>query len=451
MDEITTKIGIVLGRHLGLSPGSLGTRMIESAIRRRMELTQSSTPQAYAMLVESSRVELDELTEAVVVPETWFFRYPESFTALTQWAIARRGKNGTLRQFRVLSAPCSTGEEPYSIAMALLNAGLSPGSFRVEALDISKRVIEFAKVGVYSSSAFRESGAIPTTRFVDVEAGNHTIRPEVRQSVSFRVGNLTDPKVMVGEPLFDAIFCRNLFIYLTDVARRSIVSTFDRLLYPDGLVFAGHAEPLGLIDGRYKSAGTPQAFAFTRTVGAPASHVPPLASAFATIPPLPDKVVVNTILSKPLPPLGGPSTRSRSDGPVSPSPSSHSTVKAGAPEKKKGLSGSSTKMATLGAQLLLEKARAAANAGQVAEATAICEQLAKGGANADTFALLGVLRATAGELVAAERNFTQALYIDPAHYDSLIHMMVMAQNRGDLIGAANYRRRADAASKREGR
>ena len=139
-------VAALLERHLGLAPGSVGDRVIERGrpppdgghrVRDRPPTTSPGWPPTAA--------ELDELAEEVVVPETWFFRYPESFRAPG----AAVGGAAAGRPVRVLSVPCRTGEEPYSLAVALLDAGFAPASFRVEAVDVSRRAVEAATAGVY--------------------------------------------------------------------------------------------------------------------------------------------------------------------------------------------------------------------------------------------------------------------------------------------------------------
>ena len=100
-------------------------------------------------------VELQELIDTVAVPETWFFRDRGAFIALARIALDAMVRRGPTDVLRILSVPCSTGEEPYSIAMSLLDAGLSPQRFQVEAIDISHRAIERARAGVYRRNSFR--------------------------------------------------------------------------------------------------------------------------------------------------------------------------------------------------------------------------------------------------------------------------------------------------------
>ena len=136
----------ILNRAMGLAPDSLSRSGIELAVRARMR-ENATTEKSYLSLVRTSDEELAELVEEIVVPETWFFRDNKPFELLFETVAGRSD------EFRVLSAPCSTGEEPYSIAMTLMGAGLK--KFRVDGVDISARALHKAKSAIYGENSFR--------------------------------------------------------------------------------------------------------------------------------------------------------------------------------------------------------------------------------------------------------------------------------------------------------
>ncbi len=139
----------ILNKAMGLSPDSLGRSGIKHALSVRMRET-GCDEQQYLKLLRTKKEEQAELVEEIVVPETWFFRDTRPFELLFETAF-----NHKEREFRVLSAPCSTGEEPYSIAMTLMGAGFDPSRFRVDGVDISQRAIEKAKTGLFTENSFR--------------------------------------------------------------------------------------------------------------------------------------------------------------------------------------------------------------------------------------------------------------------------------------------------------
>ena len=142
----------LLGRRIGLLASTIGTRGLELAVDARMRDLSLSDRLAYLGRVLSQPAELDALIEELVVPETWFFRDEEPFRYLVRWAQTVWPELGRPAPIRVLSIPCSTGEEPYSVAMALIDAGFPPGRFQVDAFDLSERALQAARRGVYRRS-----------------------------------------------------------------------------------------------------------------------------------------------------------------------------------------------------------------------------------------------------------------------------------------------------------
>jgi chemotaxis protein methyltransferase WspC len=127
---------------------------IERAILERQTANRLADTRAYFARVWTSKAELQALVEAVVVPETWFFRDPGAFDALS--SVVRHGALPMATEpLRLLSVPSSSGEEPYSIAMALLDAGVPSARFQVDAMDISQVALERAAAAVYGRNSFR--------------------------------------------------------------------------------------------------------------------------------------------------------------------------------------------------------------------------------------------------------------------------------------------------------
>lgn len=399
-----TGIDTLLSDTLGLATGSIGPRVVEAAVSARMAATGCATADGYLLRLRIDPVERDHLTEAVVVPETWFFRYPESFAQLAALAQARRAKLTAAAPFRVLCVPCSTGEEPYSVALTLDRAGFT-GLFRVEAVDVSLKAVAATRAATYPASAFRETGPVPGREVftpVPGTADRYAVPDLVKQAVHVRAGNVAVPGFLAGEMPFDAIFCRNLFIYLTAAARRTAAARFHQLLAPGGRLFLGHAEPVGTIDPRFQPVGPPQAFMVR--VAAPAGR-PAAEPAFEA--PAPVAVKIPAFTPTPPAPFTPPA-------PVAPADA-------------------------------LSSVRAALDAGRAADAVAPLTAHLMDAPTADGYTLLGVAHLMLGRTPDAERALTQALYLDPGHYDALVQLLALAQTRGDAAATANYRRRAAKA------
>ena len=261
----------LLKSRIGLDASSVGSAVIERAVRQRMSGLALHDEDEYWMRLNGSPGEVQALIEAVVVPETWFFRYPESFTTLARLAFERLPSLGGGRALRILSLPCSTGEEPYSIVMALLDAGLSEYLFEVDALDVSARVIERASLGC---TAGIPSAAMNWGFATAISAGCRWLpvgragSPQVR----FRCGNLLDPGLLAGEAPYDFVFCRNLLIYFDRPTQSEVVEVLKRLLRPDGAMFIGPAEASLLSQHGMQPIGVPLSFVFRRTSEAPAAR-----------------------------------------------------------------------------------------------------------------------------------------------------------------------------------
>lgn len=243
------------------------TRAVETLMARRGLASRDE----YAAAVRGSTAELQELLEELAVPETWFFRDRGPFEFLRDWARSRR------RFLRVLSVPCSTGEEPYSIAITLFEAGLPPDRFSIDAVDISRRALEAAARALYGRSSFRETLDTSQGRFTRVENG-FTVAKEVAAAVRFHRDNLVHPFFLREQGPYDVIFCRNLLIYLGAGARSAVLSNLDRLLAPEGVLVVGASELPVFIQNGYAAVSHPCAFACSKAprVAAQQPQAPPV-------------------------------------------------------------------------------------------------------------------------------------------------------------------------------
>ena len=148
------KIAELLEQTIGLNISSIGDSSFQRVLSIRMRALGIGDAKAYYDKLTVSFGELRKLVEEVTVPETWFFRDQEPFIFLTEHILDSE-KSHARSTYRILSLPCSTGEEPYSIAMTLLEAGLNPLNFFIDAVDVSERVLTKARKGVYGRNSFR--------------------------------------------------------------------------------------------------------------------------------------------------------------------------------------------------------------------------------------------------------------------------------------------------------
>lgn len=276
MDDVA--IAQWVASQTGIDPAILGDSRLRRAIDRRHQLSGESSPHRYLQLLRRSEQEQQALVELLVVPETWFFRDRSAFAALARLAREQRDLPADQPPLRLLSAPCSSGEEPYSMAMTLLEQGLPASRFRIDAIDISLAALDRARRATYGRHAFRGVQAAERQRFFQPAGQGWALRPEIRDCVQFRQGNLLHCLRQIST-LYDVVFCRNLLIYLHDGAIESLLSAIAGLLRPGGLLLVGAAEMARVPPSRFEPQRQPESFAFRRRLDEPETPAPLAASA----------------------------------------------------------------------------------------------------------------------------------------------------------------------------
>lgn len=426
--------------HLGLEEAATGKGTISRAIRAVMKRGEIQDVLAYERLFASSAYERQKLIDEIVVGETWFFRDKGPFDCLALQAQELRNVLAQGDALKILSAPCSSGEEPYSIVMTLLKAGLSPAAFSVDAADISTRSLEAARKAHYGRNAFRE----PLEKnyapyFLETERGKQVTDPVCRQ-VRFIQDNLAAPRCLDGYGPYHVIFCRNFLIYLTSEARHRVFKSLDRLLVPGGFLFSGHAETVFWQMNGYRPLRQERAFAFSKPHPSPSpvtghsqrQEKPPMdrhGQKRLTYPPR-NGVATNTALETSAKQLPRPGEE------IATPPKGRQAV-----TRKSEIHRSS-----LDPQL--REARRLADRGSMDEAVRLCQEYEKtAGPVAETYCLMGLIHEAGNDIRCAEEYFLKALYLDPCHYESLVHTSLLCKRRGDERKASLYRERAERSKK----
>lgn len=404
-----------LQERIGLDVASVGEQMVERALRQRCTALAAVDLDDYWLHLQQSHQEQQALIEAVIVPETWFFRYPESFTALVELARKRLVELGGTRPLRILSLPCSTGEEPYSIAMALLDAGLPSHAFRVDALDISPNSIGRAQRALYGRNSFRGNDLAFRERHFSEREDGHRLDERVQKQVQFEVGNVLDPALLAREGSYDFVFCRNLLIYFDLATQQRVFEVLKNLTHADGVLFIGPAEGSLLARMGMRPLGIAQSFAYVRLVPAPPAPGKPVAA-------------IPTVAPATPPPR-----------PVAVAPAPRRSLAAPAPTTSRApLPGRNEQAAELLAQIA-----ALANGGNSAEARAACQRYLKQfEPAAQVFYWQGLLSDTAGDSADAISQYRKALYLDPQHPEALVHLAALLASQGDTVGARRLQERA---------
>jgi chemotaxis protein methyltransferase CheR len=192
--------------------------------------------------------ELSDLMDILTTNETYFFREGFQLKALTDEILpelkAAKERKGE-KNLRIWSAGCSTGEEPYTIAMLLMEMDCFQG-WRVEIVgtDISNRVLQQSRKAVYSKSSFRTTEEHYIKRYFHQEQDGLRVNDEVRELVTISHLNLFDQNRLSLLGKMDVIFCRNVIIYFDQTAKKKIIDTFYRMLHDGGYLLLGHSESL---------------------------------------------------------------------------------------------------------------------------------------------------------------------------------------------------------------
>ena len=442
---------------IGLDPHSIGEAAIRRAVRLRMLSLGIDDLQTYVRLVETDKTERDRLVEEVVVAESWFFRDHQVYDHLRRFVAARITARPS-DPVRILSAPCAAGEEPYSIAMSLLDSGLQPEQFRIDAIDISRVALSKAKTARYSPNAFRNADSGFRDRWFRMDGGSAVLDESVSRCISFAWANILEESFVTGaidsgRAPYDVVFCRNLLIYLTTDARSAVERSIDRLLKDDGIVVLGAAEP-AILQGNWVADSAGSTFTLRRGVSGESARWPSLAGRSALAAPrrpTPTLTPPNPAPAYPAPAPPPPqASPSRLPPPVDPpAPVALSSTSTTSADLRCEDSGGGS--ATQSVPLILANVNALANARRFSEAIALCESAQRDiGPSADLYFIAGIMHQTSGSLAIAEDCFHKTLYIDASHDEALLALSLLAEQRGDSGQAAQYRRSALRVVERKG-
>jgi chemotaxis protein methyltransferase WspC len=246
----------------GIDPASLEDRRIMWTIERRCRHLRLAGPLPYLEHMKSSPAELEDLIDALVIHETRFFRDPAVFDHLRLWAPAIVANcPGPLR---ILSAPCSTGEEAYSLA-ATLQCAVGP-SYTIDALDISHTALATAQRGVYPAGALEHLPGDLQAACGTLRNQHWYMRDELRSRIRFERRNLADAAALDNEPGYHLILCRNLFIYLHARARDVLAESLKKALLPGGRLIVGAGDRVAELNARFAPVSPAASFGFTHKV-----------------------------------------------------------------------------------------------------------------------------------------------------------------------------------------
>lgn len=395
----------ILKAKIGLSYDSIGRKNVETAISRHMKKHGVNCEKDYLELIAESDNHFEELIQSVLVPETWFFRYSESFVFLAQYA--QKYLAGRHHQLHILSIPCSSGEEPYSIAITLLDSGVPATLIHIDAVDVSSHVLKKAEQAVYCPNSFRSGIPENLNRYFLVKNEMREVTQPVKDLINFQKISIFDQNFLTGRPQYDLIFCRNMLIYFSPEEQAKTIAILSGMLKENGTIFLGHSES-GIINRRdFESVNFPSSFAFRKKV---ANNVPPTEITKSAIP-------------KPLPAIPKILHKTRHIGVTPATPDT--------PHESKD-------------DDMLKKAAALADRGILQEAEILCRQyLEHNKLNPAAYYTLGVVYLSSNRLTEAELAFNRAVYLNPGHYEALVHLALLKERRGEPQEALKIRKRAE--------
>jgi chemotaxis protein methyltransferase CheR len=248
-DEAECKLlSDLVQEHFGLSFSGVRREILASRVRPRMTALRLGSLLDYYHYLRSHPQragELDQLAVHLTNNETYFFREPHHFDIVVKHVVPPLLPILRSRPLRVLSAGCSSGEEPYTLAIALHDGGLELRgvTWEIDACDLNRDRLARAREGAYEGGALRACSEDALRRYFEERNGRRVVRERYRKGIRFFEANLATAAT-IGVPPYDVVFCRNLLIYFDDPGFDRAVRVLARALAPGGYLLLGHSESL---------------------------------------------------------------------------------------------------------------------------------------------------------------------------------------------------------------
>jgi chemotaxis protein methyltransferase CheR len=238
-------------QHCGLNFTEDSKYLLEKRLGKRLQLHNLKNFKDYYYFLRynpNKDQELSEVVDQLTTNETYFYREDfqlRTFVGDVLPEIRKRKESEGKKTLRIWSAGCSSGEEPYTIAMLLMDQPWLK-SWRVEVIgtDISQRVLHMARDGVYGDASFRNTDSLQKSRFFTEQNGKFRVNDDIRGLVTISHLNLFDSARIALLGKMDVIFCRNVIIYFDQAGKKSVINSFFQRLEPEGFLLLGHSESL---------------------------------------------------------------------------------------------------------------------------------------------------------------------------------------------------------------
>lgn len=457
------RLRLAIARRLGLQFEDAKLDLLDGVAARRLAAVGASSSAWLDRVEAGDPVELSHLAERLTVGETYFFRNGNDLRAFLEVVVPERvAARGGERRLRFLSAGCSSGEEPYTLAMLLGDLpALSAWDVAVRGVDVNPAALARAKAGRYSAWSLRQTEPAARERFFEESGREFRVREAVRAMVSFEQRNLVvDDASLWLRGAYDAIFCRNVTMYFAPEVTRSVVDRIASALAPGGYLFLGHAETLRGVSSRFHLRHSHDTFYYQlrgadESPGRALELHPPSRRVQAAAPPSAEGPDVGWMES-----IRAASERVAAltrGGGVTAAASPPPAPGAGPLELARALE--LTRQERYGDALtlldahpvetetdpdaLLLRAVVLASRGDPAGAEAACARvLALDELSAEAHYVMALCREHAGDAEGARNQDHYALYLDPTFAMPRLHLGLMAQRAGDREAARGELARA---------
>jgi chemotaxis protein methyltransferase CheR len=448
----------LVAARLGLQHDESKLGFLAEVLRRRAELAGASVGSYLQRLeaADGAREELRALVPELTVTETYFFRHRDQLRAFAELVVPERLQAAARRPLRVLSAGCASGEEPYTLAMLLLEQ-LGPaaaGTVAIRAVDVNATMLERAGRARYGPWSLRETPADAQRRWFEHASRDLVVRGEVRALVELQEANLAgDDPVLWRAASYDVVFCRNVLMYFTPEQAQAAVARVARALVPGGYLFLGHAETLRGLSQDFHLRHTHEAFYYQRRGAGEAACPPepsaalgaPLAAALEGADSWVDAIRRATDRIEDLA-GGAPAVRA-----PAPAVAGRDLNRSGASWdlrhalellRQERFDEALVRVGDLPADaardpdVLLLRAALLAHRGALDDAEQVCrELLARDEMSAGAHYILALCREGAGDRAGARHHDQVAAYLDPAFAMPRLHLGLMARRAGEVDAA----------------
>jgi len=230
----------------GITFSATNRSILDSRIKELLRRKNLSTPQEYYALIRKSTEEMKEMLDAVTTNLTRFFRNQPHFDAFVNYVIPqiieyKKSKNAFDKTIKIWSAGCSTGEEPYTLAMIMKEICPPGWNFQITASDISLKCLMTAQTGFYADNKVDGVPAEYLQKYFTKIEGGYQVKKELQQTIKFDYHNLKNDS---GARNLDVVFCRNVLIYFDEPAQLKVIDNFWNSMAPHSYLYIGHSESL---------------------------------------------------------------------------------------------------------------------------------------------------------------------------------------------------------------